>query len=82
MRRRPRREEEGLGGGTGGPRGGPGQRVPGGAGGPSMPPGGDMGKSNGANHQDSTHVPPPPPPPPQFDLEAAAFPPLPGLFIY
>ncbi|KAK4310900.1 hypothetical protein Pmani_017566 [Petrolisthes manimaculis] len=78
MRRRPRREDEGLGGGTGGPRGGPGQRVPGGNGGPSMPPGADTGKTNGTNHQDATHMPPPPPPPPQFDLESGAFPPLPG----
>lgn len=33
----------------------------------------------GGNHQEMT--PPPPPPPPQFDLEATAFPPLPGMEI-
>ncbi|XP_071522733.1 uncharacterized protein Larp4B isoform X4 [Panulirus ornatus] len=69
MRRRPRgREEEAAL--TGGGRGVIPQR-----GGGSQPPNTDSTKLGGS-HQEMT--PPPPPPPPQFDLEAAAFPPLPG----
>ncbi|XP_042232347.1 la-related protein 4-like isoform X2 [Homarus americanus] len=67
IRRRPRREEEIAMSGSG--RGGMPQR-----GGLSQPPNMDSSKPGG-NHQE---VAPPPPPPPQFDLEAAAFPPLPS----
>lgn len=67
MRRRPRgREEETQT--SGGNRGMP-QR-----GSSTQPPSNDNTKQG--NSQEAT--PPPQPPQPQFDLEAAAFPPLPG----
>lgn len=68
VRRRPRgREEEAAM--AGGGRGGMPQR-----GGLSQSPNAESIKP-GASQQEMTPL---PPPPPQFDLEAAAFPPLPG----